>query len=80
MNFLGMAPKRKESTYLHVEDKKTSPMQNGTDEEAKKLAAAALAAVKDGSVFSTTSTQGKVEVSTIPFALKLLAEVSLHRV
>ncbi|KAL8171083.1 hypothetical protein V2J09_022887 [Rumex salicifolius] len=65
MNFLGMTSKRKESSDLTILEKKPPALHNGIDEGAKKLAAAALAAVKDSSVFSTASSQGKVEITEV---------------
>ena len=56
---LGMAPK-KASVSEDVLGKRAANLQNGTSEEAKKLAAAALSAVKDS---ASAAGRGKVEVS-----------------
>lgn len=58
---LGLAPK-KSSNSEEILKKRPDCTQNGTSEEAKKLAAAALAAVRDAT-FASTAGKGKVEVS-----------------
>ncbi|KAM0948438.1 putative SWR1-complex protein 5/Craniofacial development protein [Dioscorea sansibarensis] len=58
---LGMAPK-KASVSEDVLGKRAANLQNGTSEEAKKLAAAALSAVKDS---ASAAGRGKVEISEV---------------
>ncbi|GAB2286539.1 hypothetical protein Dimus_020937 [Dionaea muscipula] len=64
MTYLGLAPKKAESNREHVQEKKTAIVNNGTSDEAKKFAAAALTAVKDGA-FGSPSVQGKVEITEV---------------
>ncbi|KAL3824403.1 hypothetical protein ACJIZ3_020432 [Penstemon smallii] len=61
MNYLGLASKKTASPMERVQEKCT---QNGTSEDAKKLAAAALSAVKDAA-FAATSGRGKVEITEV---------------
>ncbi|KAL9266883.1 Craniofacial development protein 1-like protein [Drosera capensis] len=61
MTYLGMASKKSESRVDHVQDEKNPAVQSGISDEAKKLAAAALTAVKDGAPL----VQGKVEITEI---------------
>lgn len=60
---MGLAPKKAASP---VQDKQPTPapVHNGNSDEAKRLAAAALSAVKDAAASAATSGKGKVEVST----------------
>lgn len=61
MTYLGMGSKKTASPSQGVPEKRTSIAQNGTSEDAKKLAAAALAAVQDAAI-SAMAGKGKVEV------------------
>lgn len=63
MTILGLAP-TKASAGQHMPHKRVSTLQNGTTEEAKRIAAAALSAVKDAAAAAAAS-KGKVEVSTV---------------
>lgn len=56
-----MTPKSNESTMEYVPQKEHSVAQNSSSDEAKRLAAAALAAVKDA--VASSSGRGKFEVS-----------------
>ncbi|KAJ0980551.1 hypothetical protein J5N97_008806 [Dioscorea zingiberensis] len=62
---LGIAPK-KTSPSQDVLGKRAASVQNGTSEEARRLAAAALSAVKDvASAASAAAGRGKVEISEV---------------
>lgn len=61
MTYLGMAAKKMESSVHDEPQRGSSDMQNGTSDEARKLAAAALSAVKE----AAASGWGKVEVSFV---------------
>ncbi|XP_010270917.1 PREDICTED: craniofacial development protein 1 [Nelumbo nucifera] len=63
MTALGLAPKKDASSGKDVQQKKPSVLQNGTNEEAKKIAAAALAAVKDAA--AAAAGRGKVEITEV---------------
>ncbi|GAB4854016.1 hypothetical protein Ancab_022598 [Ancistrocladus abbreviatus] len=64
MTVLGVAPKKPESNEETVQEKRPITEQNGNNDEAKKLAAAALAAVKDAAAYAP-SVLGKVEVTEV---------------
>ena len=57
-----MAPKKTASPVLDKQKKQSSPIHNGTSDEAKRLAAAALSAVKDSTALAAASSKGKIEV------------------
>lgn len=59
----GLSPKPA-SSGKDMPQKRPSVIQDGTSEEAKQLAAAALSAVKDAAAASAAASRGKVEVST----------------
>lgn len=61
MTYLGLVPKTTESLGKDVPQKEPSITSNSSSEEAKRIAAAALSAVKDAAV--SASGRGKVEVS-----------------
>lgn len=63
MTYLGVGPKKVESSLQDKREKQTSPIQSGTSEEAKKLAAAALSAVRDAAV--AASGKGKIEIKEV---------------
>ncbi|KAE8077095.1 hypothetical protein FH972_015696 [Carpinus fangiana] len=63
MAYLGVAPKNKGSLGQHVLQKEPSVMQDSTSDEAKRLAAAALSAVKDAA--AAAASRGKVEISEV---------------
>lgn len=67
MTVLGLGSKKTEANGTHVErNRPTSTQnQNGTSEEAKKLAAVALAAAKDAAAASAALARGKIEVTEI---------------
>ncbi|XP_038722684.1 craniofacial development protein 1-like isoform X2 [Tripterygium wilfordii] len=62
-SYLGLAPKRDRTLEQDALQNGTSDVQNGTSDEAKRLAAAALAAVKDAAL--ATSNRGKVEITEV---------------
>ncbi|XP_068645047.1 uncharacterized protein [Aristolochia californica] len=59
---LGLAPK-KSSVVQNLPQKRPNSQQNGTDKEVKRLAAAALSAVKDAA--SLAASKGKVEITEV---------------
>ena len=63
MTYLGLGPKKRGSLQQGVQQKESAITQNGTNDEAKRLAAAALSAVKDAA--AAASGRGKVEVSSL---------------
>ena len=65
MTVLGLGSKKTEANGTRVERNRTtcSQNQNGTSEEAKKLAAVALAAAKDAAAASAALARGKIEVT-----------------
>ncbi|KAF2310323.1 hypothetical protein GH714_007761 [Hevea brasiliensis] len=63
MAYLGLATKKSESSIPDASQKGSSVLQNATSDEAKKLAAAALSAVKDAA--AAASGRGKVEISEV---------------
>lgn len=66
MNYLGLAPKNAESLAQEGQHTRRDLVQSGSSEEAKKLAAAALSAVKDAAAAAAAATaKGKVEVSAL---------------
>jgi len=62
MSYLGLAPKATESLGHGASKNEHGTTQSGTSEEAKKIAAAALAAVKDDAAMAASS-RGKLVVS-----------------
>ncbi|XP_034686379.1 craniofacial development protein 1 isoform X1 [Vitis riparia] len=60
MTYLGLGPKKRGSLQQGVQQKESAITQNGTNDEAKRLAAAALSAVKDAA--AAASGRGKVEI------------------
>lgn len=64
---MGMAPKATESLKQCASQKGMDTMENNMSDEAKKIAAAALAAVKDDAA-NAASGRGKIAVS-IPSGL-----------
>lgn len=64
MSYLGLGPKATESLGQGASQNGPGLMQNSTGDEAKKLAAAALAAVKDDAAISASG-RGKLVVSTL---------------
>lgn len=67
MTVLGLGLKKTEANGTPVETNRTTctQNQNGTSEEAKKLAAVALAAAKDAAAASAALARGKIEVTEI---------------
>uniref|UniRef100_A0A5B6ZI64 Putative craniofacial development protein 1 n=1 Tax=Davidia involucrata TaxID=16924 RepID=A0A5B6ZI64_DAVIN len=67
MTFLGLAPKKTASPGQDMPEKQPSITQNGTIDEAKRLAAAAaaLSAVKDAAALAAASGRGKVEITEV---------------
>ena len=63
MSYLGLAPKATESVVLGASQNGSGMVQSSTSDEAKKLAAAALAAVKDDAATSASG-RGKLVVRT----------------
>lgn len=63
MTYLGLAPK-KAASPLQEKQPTPTPIHNGNSDEARRLAAAALSAVKDAAALAAISGKGKVEVST----------------
>ena len=66
MTYLGLGPKKRGSLHQGVQQKGSSIIPNGTNEEAKRLAAAALSAVKDAA--AAASGRGKVEVCSLYYS------------
>ncbi|GFP97778.1 craniofacial development protein 1 [Phtheirospermum japonicum] len=64
MGYLGLGSKTTPSPGLRVQEKCPSIGQNGANEDAKRLAAAALSAVKAAAALATTGS-GKVEITEI---------------
>lgn len=62
MNYLGLGSTKTPSPGTGLSEKHGSISQNGSNEEAKKIAAAALSAVKEAAAASATTGRGKVEV------------------
>ncbi|KAI8015486.1 Ribosomal RNA-processing protein 8 [Camellia lanceoleosa] len=61
LTYLGLAPKKTASPVQEKQGKQPSPIQNGTSDEARRLTAAALSAVKDAVALAAASGKGKVE-------------------
>lgn len=66
MTYLGLGPKKRGSLQQGVQQQGSSITHNGTNEEAKRLAAAALSAVKDAA--AVASGRGKVEVCSLYYS------------
>ena len=66
MTYLGLAPKASVSNAKDVSQEAAVTVENSTSDEAKKLAAAALAAIKDDAIMPASG-RGKVMVSTLLF-------------
>lgn len=64
MSYLGLAPKATESIVQGASQNEPGVLQNSASDEAKKFAAAALAAVKVDAAASASS-RGKLVVSTL---------------
>ncbi|KAI3455489.1 hypothetical protein Pfo_012152 [Paulownia fortunei] len=64
MTYLGLGSKKTPSPGQGVLEKRPNISQNGASEDAKKLAAAALSAVKDAAASATTG-RGKVEITEV---------------
>ncbi|KAF7836897.1 craniofacial development protein 1 isoform X1 [Senna tora] len=62
MSYLGLAPKATGSLGQEPSQKRPGTVQNNTSDEAKRLAAAALAAVKDDAAVSASG-RGKVAIT-----------------
>ena len=58
---LGILPEKALESKNQVAQKRPAESKNGTSEEAKKLAAAALSAVRDASVAAAAG-KGKIQV------------------
>ncbi|XP_047317435.1 craniofacial development protein 1 [Impatiens glandulifera] len=65
MTYLGLAQKKTGCSNQFEKGKQHSQPQNETSDEAKRLAAAALAAVKDASALASASSKGKVEIREV---------------
>ncbi|KAK4427290.1 Craniofacial development protein 1 [Sesamum alatum] len=67
MTYLGMGLKKTPSPEKGVPEKRPSISQNGASEDAKKLAAAALSAVKDAAAAAAAANagRGKVEITEV---------------
>ncbi|PSR92475.1 Craniofacial development protein [Actinidia chinensis var. chinensis] len=65
MTYLGMAPKKTASPVLDKQKKQPSPIHNGTSDEAKQIAAAALLAVKESAALAAASSKGKIEITEV---------------
>lgn len=67
MTVLGLAPKKTSSAGEGALEKHPSINENGISNDAKKLAAAALSAVKDAAAAAAASAsgRGKVEVNSL---------------
>lgn len=64
MSILGLGSKTTEANGASLERKSSATAQNGTNDDAKKLAAAALVAARDAAATSAL-TRGKIEVTEI---------------
>ncbi|KAJ8620437.1 hypothetical protein MRB53_028966 [Persea americana] len=64
MAALGLSPKPA-SSGKDMPQKRPSAIQDGTSEEAKQLAAAALSAVKDAAAASAAASRGKIEITEV---------------
>ncbi|QCD80112.1 SWR1-complex protein 5/Craniofacial development protein [Vigna unguiculata] len=64
MSYLGLAPKATESLGHGASKNEHGTTQSGTSEEAKKIAAAALAAVKDDAAMAASS-RGKLVITEV---------------
>ncbi|KAL9669774.1 hypothetical protein QQ045_007323 [Rhodiola kirilowii] len=64
MSYLGLGTKKTESPVHVVPENKPTAVENGTSEEVKRLAAAALSAVKEATA-SATAGKGKVEITEV---------------
>ncbi|CAK7326275.1 unnamed protein product [Dovyalis caffra] len=67
MTYLGMATKQKEYSGHDEPQRRASDMQNGSVDEARKVAAAALSAVKDAAATAAAAAagRGKVEIREV---------------
>lgn len=65
MTYLGLAPKKMTSLQQGLPDTQPNHNQNGTSDESKRLAAAALSAVKDAATLAAASGRGKVEITEV---------------
>ncbi|CAK9146950.1 unnamed protein product [Ilex paraguariensis] len=65
MSIMGLAPKKTAYSGQDMLQKQPCIGRNGTSDEAKKLAAAALSAVKDAAACVATSGRGKVEITEV---------------
>lgn len=63
--YLGLGSPKTPSPGQGVLERRASTSQNGSSEDAKKLAAAALSAVKDAAAASAIVGRGKVEVTEV---------------
>ena len=64
MKVLGLAPKKTSSAVEGAPGKRPIVAQNGSSDDAKKLAAAALSAVKDAAAAAALG-RGKMEVRSL---------------
>ncbi|XP_048129299.1 craniofacial development protein 1 isoform X2 [Rhodamnia argentea] len=64
MNYLGLAPKKEESLSQEKPQERPNLVQNGSSDESKRLASAALSAVKEAAA-AAASGRGKVEITEI---------------
>uniref|UniRef100_A0A7N0UFM0 BCNT-C domain-containing protein n=1 Tax=Kalanchoe fedtschenkoi TaxID=63787 RepID=A0A7N0UFM0_KALFE len=62
MSYLGVGPKKAENPGQSIPENEPTAVENGTSEEAKRLAAAALSAVKEATAAATAG-KGKVEIT-----------------
>ncbi|KAK3015402.1 hypothetical protein RJ639_007474 [Escallonia herrerae] len=65
MTFLGLAPNKQESLQQSVPEVRPSIKQNGNTDDAKRLAASALSAVKEAATLAAASGRGKVEITEV---------------
>ncbi|KAK2994340.1 hypothetical protein RJ640_017852 [Escallonia rubra] len=65
MTFLGLAPNKQASLQQSVPEVCSSIKQNGNSDEAKRLAASALSAVKEAAILAAASGKGKVEITEV---------------
>ncbi|KAJ4843894.1 hypothetical protein Tsubulata_025944 [Turnera subulata] len=63
MSYLGLATKKTDCTERDAPQTEPSGMQNGINDDARKLAAAALSAVKNAA--AATSGRGKIEITEV---------------
>lgn len=65
MTVLGLGPKKPSSIQQSILEKRPYVTHNGSNDDAKRLAASALSAVKDAATLAAMSGRGKVEITEV---------------